>query len=98
MINNYGYVYGMTVAVCVFCIIRVVASSLDVARAIRVKYAMPVATVVVLVVTVELARPTDVFELTVGAAGARGAPLDGRALLGRARSLIRQTVRLIRPV
>ena len=95
MINNYGYVYGMTVAVCVFCIIRVVASSLDVARAIRVKYAMlvatvvvPVATLVVLVVTVELARPTDVFELTVGAAGARGAPLDGRALLGRARSLI----------
>ena len=81
MINNYGYVNGMIVAVCVFCIIRVVASSFDVARAIRDKYAM-------LVVTVELARPTDVFELTVGAAGARGAPLDGRALLGRARSLI----------
>ena len=89
MINNYGYVYGMTVAVCLFCIIRVVASSLDVALAIRVKYAMPVATVVVLVATVELARATDVFELTVGAAGARGAPLDGRALLGRARSLIK---------
>ena len=85
----------MTVAVCVFCVIRVVASSLDVALAIWVKYAMPVATiavlvamVVVLVATVELARATDVFELTVGAAGARGDALDGRALLGRARSLI----------
>ena len=88
MINNYGYVNCIAVAVCVFCIIRVVASSLDVALAIRVKYAMPVATVVVLVVTVELARATDVFELTVGAAGARGDALDGRALLGRARSLI----------
>ena len=71
----------MIVAVCVFCIIRVVASSFDVARAICDKYAM-------LVVTVELARATDVFELTVGGAGARGDALDGRALLGRARSLI----------
>ena len=77
MINNYGYVYCIAVAVCVFRIIRVVASSRDVALAIHDKYAM-------LVVTVELARTTDVFELTVGDAGARGDALDGRALLGRA--------------
>ena len=81
MINNYGFVYCIAVAVCVFRIIRVVASSRDVALAICDKYAM-------LVVTVELARATDEFELTVGAAGALANDLDSRALLGRARNLI----------
>ena len=56
-------VYCIAVAVCVFFIIRGVASSCDVALVICDKYAM-------LVVTVELARATGVFALTVGSAGA----------------------------
>ena len=77
MINYYGYVYCITVAVavCVSCIIRVVDSSLDVSLAI-IEYAL-------LVVTTELTRATDIFELTIGGAGVRADALDWRALLGR---------------